>query len=229
MYRTIFKAVSSSTKTVIDLKTELEEQAHKIVELEAEKKKLQQDIDHLKDVQRGVRETLEKNISRIKMLKKDNNEKKQLEKDVQQLQHDLDNSNEELKKKTEYVDTLEKQYKEVVELNKNILERSKEDRKLIKEDRKEREMDRKEREEDRKQRLMDIEQMKRDREQRDMGIKISQEISTKMDLMLSKFEQHEMKIDQNETSETKQPPTPRPNIAFNLRKNNTDKKNNNSK
>lgn len=57
-----------------------------------------------------------------------------------------------------------------------------------------------------------------------MGIKISQEISTKMDLMLSKFEQHEMTRDQNETSETKQPPTPRSNIAFNLRKNNTDKK-----
>lgn len=211
------------------MKTELEQQSHKIDELEADKKKLQQDIDHLKEVQRGVRETLEKKTSRIKMLKKDNNEKKQLEKDVQQLQHDLDSSNEKLKKKTEHCDMLEKQYNEVLKLNKTLLERSEEDRQQIKEDRKEREMDRKEREEDRKQRLMDMEQMKKDREQRDMGIKISQEISTKMDLMLSKFEQHEMKIDQNETSETKQPPTPRPNIAYNLRKNNTDKKNNNSK
>ncbi|CAG2204605.1 unnamed protein product [Mytilus edulis] len=196
MYRTIFKAVSSSTKTVIEMKTELKLQSHKIVELEAEKQKLQQDIDHLKDVQRG---------------------------------HNLDSSNEELKRKTEYIDTLEQQYKEVVKLNKNLLERSKEDRQLIKEDRKEREMDRKEREEDRKQRLMDMEQMKKDREQRDMGMKMSEELITKMDLMLSRLEQHDMTIDQNETSGTNQPPTPRPNIAYNLRKNNNCKKNNNSK
>lgn len=57
------------------MKTELEQHSHKIDELESDKKKLQQDIDHLKDVQRGVRETLEKKTSRIKMLKRDNNEK----------------------------------------------------------------------------------------------------------------------------------------------------------
>lgn len=124
---------------------------------------------------------------------------------------------------------LEKQYNEVLKLNKTLLERSEEDRQQIKEDKKERELDRKERDEDRKQRIKDMEQMKRDREQ---SLQMSKDINTKVDLMMSKFEQHNINminIDQNETSGTKQPPTPRTNIAYNLRKNNTDKKNNNSK
>lgn len=138
---------------------------------------------------------------------------------MQQLQHDLDISNEELKKKTEYVDMLEKQYKEVLEINESLLERSKEDRQQIKEDKKERELDRKERDEDRKQRIKDMEQMKRDREQ---SLQMSKDINTKVNMLMSR-------LDQNETNGPRQPPTPRPNIAYNLRKNNTDKKNNNSK
>ncbi|CAC5362849.1 unnamed protein product [Mytilus coruscus] len=217
-------AVSSSTKTVIELKTELEQQAHKIVELESEKRKLQQDIDHLKDVQQGVRRTIEEKTSRIRMLKKENIEKKQLKKDVQQLQHDLNSSIEELKKKREYVEKLEKQYKDVVEFNKNLQEQSKEDRQQIKEDRKEREIDRKERAKERKQREINMEQMKKDREQREQDMKISVELSAKMDLMLSKFEQPNMNKDRHETSGTKQPTLdPRPNIAYNLRKNNNQK------
>lgn len=66
------------------METELKQQAHKIVKLEAEKKKLQQDINHLKDVQQGVRRTIEEKTSRIELLQKENIEKNKLVKDVQQ-------------------------------------------------------------------------------------------------------------------------------------------------
>ncbi|CAG2223016.1 unnamed protein product [Mytilus edulis] len=122
------EAVSTSTKTVNELETELKQQAHKVVKLEAEKKILQQDIDHLQDVQQEVRCTIEEKTSRIEMFKK-NIEKNQLEKDVQQLQHDLNNSKKELEMKTKYVEKLQKLYSDAVEQRKEVFRRIEEDRK----------------------------------------------------------------------------------------------------
>lgn len=95
----------------------------------------------MKDVQQGVRRTIEEKTSRIELLEKENIEKNQLVKDVQQLQHDLNSSNKEIKMKTEYIEKLEKLYTDAVEQRKFV-------NKQIEEDRKERQKDREERETD---------------------------------------------------------------------------------